>query len=70
MGSWERRRRTSMAVNHTPILIYGEDQSLQSIKNKKKSSREISDIKQICVTTYLYIWIFVYSDIKFISYYL
>jgi len=32
MGSWERRRRTGMAVNHTPILLYGEDQSLQSIK--------------------------------------
>jgi len=25
-----------MAVNHTPILLYGEDQSLQSIKKKKK----------------------------------
>jgi len=24
-----------MAVNHTPILLYGEDQSLQSIKKKK-----------------------------------
>jgi len=33
MGSWERRRRTGMTVNHTPILLYGEDQSLQSIKN-------------------------------------
>jgi len=36
MGSWERRRRTGMAVNHTSILLYGEDQSLQSIKKKKK----------------------------------
>jgi len=27
-----------MAVNHTPILLYGEDQSLQSIKKKKKIS--------------------------------
>jgi len=35
MGSWERRRRTGMAVNHTPILLYGEDQSPQSIKKKK-----------------------------------
>jgi len=32
MGSWERRRRTGMAVNHAPILLYGEDQNLQSIK--------------------------------------
>ena len=36
MGSWELRRRTGMAVNHTPILLYGKDQSLQSIKKKKK----------------------------------
>jgi len=27
--------RTGMAVNHTPILLYGEDQSLQSIKKRK-----------------------------------
>jgi len=40
MGSWERRRRTGMAVNHTPILLYGEDQSLQSIKKKKKKNYE------------------------------
>jgi len=36
IGSLERRRLTGMAVNHTPILLYGEDQSLQSIKKKKK----------------------------------
>jgi len=36
MGSWERRHRTGMAVNHTPILLYWEDQSLQSKKKKKK----------------------------------
>jgi len=27
---------TGMAVNHTPILTYGGDKSLQSIKKKKK----------------------------------
>jgi len=29
-----------MAVNHTPILLYGEDQSLQSIKKKKKKKKK------------------------------
>jgi len=41
MGSWERRRRTGMAVNHTPILLYmGKDQSLQSIKKKKFNKKK------------------------------
>jgi len=35
MGSLERRRRTGMAVNHTPILTYGGDKSLLSMKKKK-----------------------------------
>ncbi|KAL6630152.1 hypothetical protein U3516DRAFT_738788 [Neocallimastix sp. 'constans'] len=29
---WKRRRRTGMAVNHIPILLYGEDQSLHKFK--------------------------------------
>ncbi|KAG4105402.1 hypothetical protein H8356DRAFT_1331484 [Neocallimastix lanati (nom. inval.)] len=31
-----RRRRTGMAVNHTPLLLYGEDQRLQE-SNKNDS---------------------------------
>jgi len=50
MGSWERRRRTGMAVNYTPILLYGEDQSLQSIKikkkNKKKGKKKVLKLKK------------------------
>ncbi|KAL6618511.1 ankyrin repeat-containing domain protein [Neocallimastix sp. 'constans'] len=30
-----RRRRTGMAVNHTPILLYGEDQSLHNNEHNK-----------------------------------
>ncbi|KAG4108707.1 hypothetical protein H8356DRAFT_1350031 [Neocallimastix lanati (nom. inval.)] len=34
-----RRRRTGMAVNHTPILLYGEDQSLQQRTSPPKIIR-------------------------------
>jgi len=36
VGSCERQYHTGMAVNHTPILTYGGDKNLQSIKKKKK----------------------------------
>jgi len=40
-----------MAVNHTPILIYGGDKSLQSIKKKKKKKKK----KKFICHTFLYI---------------
>jgi len=54
MGSWERRRRTDMAVNHTPILTYSGDKSLQSIKKK--------------YIIYIYIYLFLIIIFIIISY--
>ena len=54
MGSWERRRRIGMAVNHTPILLYGEDQSLQSIK-KNWFLRELVSLLLKFILTYIYV---------------
>jgi len=47
MESCERRRRTGMAVKHTPILLYGGDKILQSIKKKKKNFLFIKIKKKI-----------------------
>jgi len=53
MGSWERWRSTGMAVNHTLLLTYGGDKSLQSIK--KKNLNNIKNISLYYVSIIKYI---------------
>jgi len=52
MGSCERRRRIGMAVKRTPLLTYGGDKSLQSIKKKN-------------IYIYIYIYIFLLKILIF-----
>jgi len=44
MGCCERQRLTGMTVKHTPILTYGGNKSLQSIKKKKFVNENIIHI--------------------------